>query len=585
MKDIAVPPLVAGGHRGQPLRTCRRATAWSAPDRVAFSRREGTAAGSTSPARSSWPRSAPWPRAWSPPASTVGDRVGHHEQDPLRVDAGRLRHLDRRRGRRCRSTRPPRPSRSAGSSATPTAWPSSSRRRRTPRRWPRSATGCRACATSGRSTTAAWTSSRAAGADDHRRRPRRSAAAGLDRARHRDDHLHLRHDRPAQGLRADARQLPRRSTENTVERARPTWSAPRAPRPCCSCRSRTCSPGSSRCCASTAGARMGHSADIKNLLDDFGELPARPSSSRCRGSSRRSTTPPRPKATAEGKGRIFARGRRAPPSPGAEAHDDGGPGPLLAAAARACSTGWSTASCAPRWAARSQYAVSGGGPLGTRLGHFYRGIGVTILEGYGLTETTAPATVNTPDQIKIGTVGPPLPGVAIRIADDGEVLHQGRQRLRALPQQRRRPPRRRSSTAGSTPATSASSTTTASCGSPAARRSSSSPPAARTSRRRCSRTGCAPTRSSPSASSSATRSRSSPRCVTLDAEMLPAWATNHGLDGLTVEQARTTRGGPRRDPEGRRRRQQGGQPRPSRSASSRSSPATSPRRTATSRRR
>jgi long-chain acyl-CoA synthetase len=69
--------------------------------------------------------------------------------------------------------------------------------------------------------------------------------------------------------------------------------------------------------------------------------------------------------------------------------------------------------------------VSGGGPLGVRLGHFYRGIGLTVLEGYGLTETTAPATVNTPAAIKIGTVGPPLPGVAIRIADDGEVLVKG----------------------------------------------------------------------------------------------------------------------------------------------------------------
>ena len=51
------------------------------------------------------------------------------------------------------------------------------------------------------------------------------------------------------------------------------------------------------------------------------------------------------------------------------------------------------------------YAVSGGAPLGTRLGHFFRGIGVTVLEGYGLTETTAPATVNVPDRVKIGTVG------------------------------------------------------------------------------------------------------------------------------------------------------------------------------------
>jgi len=71
------------------------------------------------------------------------------------------------------------------------------------------------------------------------------------------------------------------------------------------------------------------------------------------------------------------------------------------------------------------YAVSGGAPLGSRLGHFFRGIGVTVLEGYGLTETTAPATVNTPEQVKIGTVGPPLPGVGIRVAEDGEILIRG----------------------------------------------------------------------------------------------------------------------------------------------------------------
>ncbi|HAY43854.1 MAG TPA: long-chain fatty acid--CoA ligase [Micrococcaceae bacterium] len=69
-----------------------------------------------------------------------------------------------------------------------------------------------------------------------------------------------------------------------------------------------------------------------------------------------------------------------------------------------------------------RYAVSGGAPLGQRLGHFFNGIGVTILEGYGLTETTAPISVNTPGKIKIGTVGRPLPGNAVRIAEDGEIL-------------------------------------------------------------------------------------------------------------------------------------------------------------------
>ncbi|RNL51529.1 long-chain fatty acid--CoA ligase [Arthrobacter oryzae] len=71
------------------------------------------------------------------------------------------------------------------------------------------------------------------------------------------------------------------------------------------------------------------------------------------------------------------------------------------------------------------HAVSGGGPLGERLGHFFQGIGMQILEGYGLTETTAPITVNTPQSIKIGTVGAPIPGNAVRIADDGEILTKG----------------------------------------------------------------------------------------------------------------------------------------------------------------
>lgn len=72
-----------------------------------------------------------------------------------------------------------------------------------------------------------------------------------------------------------------------------------------------------------------------------------------------------------------------------------------------------------------KYAVSGSAPLGPRLGHFYHALGITILEGYGLTETTAPATVNLPKKSKIGTVGPALPGVGVRTADDGEIQVKG----------------------------------------------------------------------------------------------------------------------------------------------------------------
>jgi long-chain acyl-CoA synthetase len=70
-------------------------------------------------------------------------------------------------------------------------------------------------------------------------------------------------------------------------------------------------------------------------------------------------------------------------------------------------------------------AISGGAPLGARLGHFYRGAGVTILEGYGLTETTAGATLNLYGAHRVGSVGKPIPGTSIKIAEDGEVLIRG----------------------------------------------------------------------------------------------------------------------------------------------------------------
>ena len=77
-----------------------------------------------------------------------------------------------------------------------------------------------------------------------------------------------------------------------------------------------------------------------------------------------------------------------------------------------------------------RYAISGGAPLGARLGHFFAGIGLTVLEGYGLTETTAPAMIARPSQIKIGKIGRTLPGCGVKIAGDGEILLRGNNIMR-----------------------------------------------------------------------------------------------------------------------------------------------------------
>lgn len=70
-------------------------------------------------------------------------------------------------------------------------------------------------------------------------------------------------------------------------------------------------------------------------------------------------------------------------------------------------------------------AISGGAPLGDRLGHFFRGAGIRVLEGYGLTETTGASNVNTTASHRVGSVGKPIPGATIKIAEDGEILIKG----------------------------------------------------------------------------------------------------------------------------------------------------------------
>ena len=171
-----------------------------------------------------------------------------------------------------------------------------------------------------------------------------------------------------------------------------------------------------------SGATMGHSADIKNLLADFAGF--RPTFilavPRVFEKIFNSTEA---KAEGEGKGKIFA--AAAATAIAYSESLDLGRTPLGLKLRHAVFDKLVYGKLRTAMGGRIQYAVSGGAPLGTRLGHFFRGAGVTILEGYGLTETTAPACVNLPWKIKIGTVGPPLPGVAIRIEEDGEILIKG----------------------------------------------------------------------------------------------------------------------------------------------------------------
>ena len=174
--------------------------------------------------------------------------------------------------------------------------------------------------------------------------------------------------------------------------------------------------------AVTAGVRMGHSSDLKALLDDFAAFQPTFILAVPRVFEKIYNSAEQ-KAEAGGKGRIFA-GAAATAVGWSEARD-AGTVPLGLRVRHALFDRLVYARLREAMGGKVQYAVSGGAPLGTRLGHFFRGIGVTILEGYGLTETTAPATVNRPNAMRIGSVGLPLPGVDVRVADDGEVCLRG----------------------------------------------------------------------------------------------------------------------------------------------------------------
>ncbi|WP_405099115.1 AMP-dependent synthetase/ligase [Micromonospora sp. NBC_01412] len=132
----------------------------------------------------------------------------------------------------------------------------------------------------------------------------------------------------------------------------------------------------------------------------------------------------RQKAEADGKGTIFDRAEQVAVAYSEALEKPGGPG-LALRAQHAVFDKLVYRKLRAALGGRCRDAISGGAPLGARLGHFFRGIGVTICEGYGLTETSPAAAANLPDATRIGTVGRPLPGVTVRIDDDGEILISG----------------------------------------------------------------------------------------------------------------------------------------------------------------
>jgi long-chain acyl-CoA synthetase len=130
------------------------------------------------------------------------------------------------------------------------------------------------------------------------------------------------------------------------------------------------------------------------------------------------------RARADGKGAIFARAERVAIAYSESLSTPQGPG-LLLKLQHALFDRLVYGRLRAALGGRCTAAISGGAPLGARLAHFFRGIGVTIYEGYGLTETSPAIAVNVTRHIRIGTVGRPLPGVSVRIADDGEIAVSG----------------------------------------------------------------------------------------------------------------------------------------------------------------
>jgi long-chain acyl-CoA synthetase len=172
-----------------------------------------------------------------------------------------------------------------------------------------------------------------------------------------------------------------------------------------------------------SGVRMGHTADIKNLMPDLAVFKPTFVLSVPRVFEKVYNTA-KQRAHADGKGKIFDAAENVAIKY-SQALDQGPVQRALYALPHQVFDKLVYSKLRAALGGKTAGAISGGAPLGARLGHFFRGCGIPIYEGYGLTETTAGATVNRPGAMKVGSVGRPIPGCTVKIAEDGEILLKG----------------------------------------------------------------------------------------------------------------------------------------------------------------
>ncbi|MCW2798621.1 MAG: long-chain fatty acid--CoA ligase [Aeromicrobium sp.] len=173
-----------------------------------------------------------------------------------------------------------------------------------------------------------------------------------------------------------------------------------------------------------SGAKLGHTADIKDLSKHLGEYQPTFVLAVPRVFEKVFNTAST-RAYANGRGKIFDRAAQTAIAY-SRALDNGGPGIALRTRHKVFD-GLVYGKLRDALGGHAEWAISGGAPLGDRLAHFYRGIGVTVLEGYGLTETTAALCVNTPSDQRIGSVGRPIAGTEVRVGSDSELSFRGPQ--------------------------------------------------------------------------------------------------------------------------------------------------------------